>query len=168
MTMYALHNGLVSLIFVSRFGLANIAAALSGQHLPQELIPPMEATITFASTVVGVFDFLYVVIFVILVALWLRYQRRVIRYELAEEINNGLITREEWEIMPRYIQRSKWYWQLLRQGRVEQWKLVRRVHNELADLAFLKWRLRKLGGGRSHSRAVTAQLIWGPGLLCIF
>ena len=89
---------------------------------------------------------LFLLAFVGLVALWLRYQRQVLRFELAEEANLGLIGPEEWEVMPRYWRRSLWYWGLLRAGKLERWKLARRVHNILADLAFLKWRLRRLGG----------------------
>jgi hypothetical protein len=48
--------------------------------------------------------------------------------------------------MLRYWRRSAWYWRLLWEGKLERWRLIRRVHNELVDLAFLKWRLKKTGG----------------------
>jgi len=88
--------------------------------------------------------------FFVAIFLWLLYQRRMIRLELAEEVDSGLIGREEWEAMPRYWRRSARYWRLLWEGKLERWRLVRRVHNELVDLAFLKWRIRKVGGGRGR------------------
>ena len=85
----------------------------------------------------------------------MRHQRRVIRDELAEEVSTGLLSREEWEMMPRYWRRSVTYWRLLWEGKLERWRLLRRVHNELVDLAFLKRRQRQAGedwGGRVEKR----------------
>ena len=81
----------------------------------------------------------------------------MIRLELAEEVDSGLIGREEWEAMPRYWRRSARYWRLLWEGKLERWRLVRRVHNELVDLAFLKWRIKKVGGeGGAGGETATA------------
>jgi RsiW-degrading membrane proteinase PrsW (M82 family) len=146
MFMHAVHNGLIPLVLVLRFGLENTAAAFSGESLPAELIQQMESTFAVASVAVTVADYLFAATFFLVIGLWLLYQRRVIRNELAEEVDTGLISREEWEIMPRYWRRSKWYWQVLWSGKLEQWRVLRRVHNELVDLAFLKWRLRRMGG----------------------
>lgn len=95
---------------------------------------------------VNFFRFVFVVVFLAAIVLWLRYQRQVIRFELGEEVNTGLISQAEWDIIPRYWRRSRWYWQVLLSGKLEQWRALRRVHNELVDLAFLKWRLRRQGG----------------------
>ena len=70
----------------------------------------------------------------------------VIRAELAGEVNAGLISQQEWGAMPRYWRRSRWYWRVPWSGKVERWRVLRRVHNELVDLAFLKWRPRGMGG----------------------
>jgi len=82
--------------------------------------------------------------------LWLRHQRRVIRDELAAEVRAGLLSHEEWEMLPRYWSRTKEYWRLLGEGKLERWRLLRRMHNELVDLAFLKWRLRRAAGLRGR------------------
>jgi hypothetical protein len=86
------------------------------------------------------------ILFAIAIALWLRYQREVIRYELAPEAESGLIAKEEAALIPRYWAREKAYWRLLSDGRPEEWRISRRLHNELVDLAFAKWRLRHAGG----------------------
>ena len=83
----------------------------------------------------GIVDYAFVTAFFVAIFLWLLYQRRIIRSELAEEVDSGLIGREEWEAMPRYWRRSAWYWRLLREGKLERWRLIRRVHNELVDFA---------------------------------
>ena len=99
-----------------------------------------------ANAVAEASDYVFVAIFIVAVALWLRYQRRVIRQELEQEMKDGLISREEWEAMPRYLSRSKQYWGLLWAGKPEHWRQLKRIHGELVDLAFLKWRLRRTGG----------------------
>jgi hypothetical protein len=126
-----------------RFGLENTAAAMAGRNVPQELFARMQATAETANAASKAGDYAFVAVFVVLVVLWLRHQRRVIRDELAEEARTGLLSREECEMIPRYWSRSKEYWRLLWEGKVERWRLLRRIHNELVDLAFLKRRLRR-------------------------
>jgi RsiW-degrading membrane proteinase PrsW (M82 family) len=144
--MHAIHNGIYPLVFVFRFGLANTAAYWSGEPLPEDLIRRMNVAAERADSFLAAYDFALLVAFFLAIGLWLFYQRRVIRSELAEEVGTGLISREEWEAMPRYWRRSKWYWRVLWSGKVEQWCVLRRVHNELVDLAFLKWRTKRMGG----------------------
>lgn len=146
MFMHAVHNGLVPLVMVLRFGLSDTVAAFSGESLPVDLVERMDATFAFASLAVTLSNYLFAALFFGAIALWLLYQRRVIRSELAEEVGFGLISEAEWEILPRYWRRSRWYRQVLWTGKVEQWRVLRRVHNELVDLAFLKWRIRRMGG----------------------
>lgn len=146
MLIHALHNGLVGLVLVVRFGLEDAAAWLGGQGILQAPPRQMETTADFAALLVEILDYAFAAAFFLAIGLWLLYQRRVIRFELAEEVDAGLLSREEWEIMPHFWRRSIWYWRVLWSGKVEQWRVLRRVHNELVDLAFLKWRLRRMGG----------------------
>src|SRR5215204_5176328 len=143
MLMHAVHNGLPSFVLVWRYGLENAAAAMAGRSVPGDLFAQMQATAEWANTASKVADYVFVAVFVALAVLWLRYQRRVIRDELEEEARAGLLNQAEWEMMFRYWERSKWYWQLLWEGKLERWRLLRRIHNELVDLAFLKWRLKR-------------------------
>ena len=150
MMMHAVHNGLPSLLLAWRYGLENAAAAMGGRSIPKELFAQMRATVETANAASKVVDYALVAVFVGLVVLWLRHQRRVIRDELAAEIGAGLLSHEEWEMMPRYWSRTKEYWRLLGEGKLERWRLLRRIHNELVDLAFLKRRLRRTGGDRGQ------------------
>jgi RsiW-degrading membrane proteinase PrsW (M82 family) len=148
MLMHAVHNGLVNLALVLRYGMES-TAVWKGRFpgfVPRDVAKQMDATDAAAAAVNGWVGYAFVAAFFLAIALWLWYQRRIIRRELAEEAESGVITRAEWELMPRYWRRSARYWRLLREGKLERWRLVRRVHNELVDLAFLKWRLRKVGG----------------------
>lgn len=138
MLLHAIHNGFAELWLVVRYGWDTTAAALAGQPHSAAI----ERSYSTAYRALGLVDFAFVVAFFGLIALWLRHQRRVIRDELRDEVARNLITQAEWELMPRYWRRSKLYWRMLREGRFEVWRLMRRVHNELADLAFLKWRTR--------------------------
>jgi len=145
--MHAVHNGLVNLVLVVRYGL-EATATWRGRmgFVPADLAERMQATADAAAAVTRLVDYVFVTAFFVAVFLWLLYQRRIIRLELAEEVDSGLIGREDWEAMPRYWRRSARYWRLLWEGKLEQWRLIRRVHNELVDLAFLKWRIKKVGG----------------------
>jgi RsiW-degrading membrane proteinase PrsW (M82 family) len=143
MMMHAVHNGLPSLMLAWRYGLDNASAAMGGRSIPKELFARMQATAETANAASKVVDYALVAVFIALMVLWLRHQRRVVRDELAAEIRAGLLSHEEWEMMPRYWSRTKEYWRLLGEGKLERWRLLRRIHNELVDLAFLKWRLRR-------------------------
>ncbi len=149
MLMHAVHNGLANLTLVLRYGME--ATAIREGPLPG-FVPPdvavrMQATQDAAVAANAWVYRAFVAAFFLAVVVWLWYQRRIIRRELAEEVESGLITRVEWELMPRYWRRSAWYWRLLKAGKLERWRLVRRVHNQLVDLAFLKWRLRREADG---------------------
>jgi hypothetical protein len=143
MLMHAVHNGLPSFALAWRYGLENTAAAMEGRSVPRPLFAQMQTTAEAANTASKVADYTFVAVFVALVVLWLRYQRRVIRAELEDEARAGFLHHAEWEMMFRYWDRSRWYWRLLWEGKLERWRLLRRIHNELVDLAFLKWRLRR-------------------------
>jgi protease PrsW len=147
MLMHALHNGLVNLVLVVRYGLEETAAWRGRMgFVPADLAERMQATADAAAVITRLVDYAFVMVFLVAVLLWLIYQRRIICLELEEEANRGLISREEWELMPHYWRRSARYWRLLWEGKLERWRLIRRVHNELVDLAFLKWRIKKVGG----------------------
>jgi protease PrsW len=150
MLMHAVHNGLPSFALAWRYGLENAAAAMAGRSVPGDLFAQMQATAEWANTASKVADYAFVAVFVALTVLWLLYQRRVIRDELEEETRAGFLHHEEWQLMFRYWGRSKWYWQLLWEGGLERWRLLRRIHNELVDLAFLKRRLRRAGGDQGQ------------------
>jgi protease PrsW len=149
MFMHFLHNGIQSIMMVREFGLEATAVAYSGGLLPIEIVDRMNATVASAESMMNLLDTVFVIAFFTAIFLWVRHQKKVIAFELAEEVNNGTITKEEWAIVPNFLDRTKWYWQLLRQAQFETLKLVSEAHREMADLAFAKWRVRRRGADQT-------------------
>ncbi len=141
--LHAINNGLVRVTLVLRYGLEETAAFVQGSGVADPVA--MEATRRQISQVVNTLDYVLFALFILAVQLWLAYQRKVIREELAEEVRAGLISRSEFEMLPYYWRRTKWYLQLVKTGQWERLRLLRRIHNELVDLAFSKRRLRRRG-----------------------
>lgn len=136
--LHAFNNGWTRLALVNEYGFARTAAYVRG-----DVHQAMVDTERSAGEVVRAADLVLVGLLLGLIYLWLRYQRRVIRQELAEEAANGLITKTELDLLPLYWRRSFWYWELIRSGQWERWRLLKRIHNELVDLAFTKRRWRR-------------------------
>jgi protease PrsW len=145
MFMHAVHNGLASLLLVLGFGLEATASALTDQASGQELPAEMATTGGVAMLLGILLGYIFAAMVFLAIGLWLRYQRRVIREELAEEVDAGLISQEEREITSRYWRRLLTYWRRLWSGRIERWRALRRLYNELTDLALLKRRLKRTG-----------------------
>lgn len=137
--LHSFNNGWVQLSLVSRFGFDKVLFYAQGGDDGSRAA--MTEAARSAARAIDVADFLLVVIFVALIMFWLRYQRRVITTELEEETSTGLISRTELVLLPRYWQRTMWYWQLIKTGQWERWRLLRRIHNELVNLAFTKHRI---------------------------
>jgi len=150
MLLHAFNNGFVQLVLVIEYGYDTVADLFLGAQAPEEFLQRFIDTRDSAVTFVEVVNYALIPVFLAAILLFARYQQRVLRFELAEEANAGLISRAEWEIVPSYTRRLRWYTQLLahgaRTGDLEPWRTVRRTHHDLAELAFLKWRLRRVGG----------------------
>lgn len=140
MALHATNNGLVQLVAVMRHGFDTTVFVLAGGG-SEELRAQLAATEETALTAMWILDWVTGIGFFVCVALWLRHQRRVIRTELEEEIESGLIDPRDTELVPSYMRRIQWYWRLFRIGEIERLRVIRRLHIELAKLAFLKWRL---------------------------
>ena len=143
MLLHAINNGGIQLLLTMEHGLKRTAAAMSSGELP----PDMASDFTDASRIVNTIDAVMVVAFVVAIVLWLRRQRRIIREELPEEVESGLIDMRDWEMVPRYRDRLKHYWELIRFGELDRARVTRRLHVELANLAFAKWESKKKGTG---------------------
>ena len=97
-------------------------------------------------------DYLFVVAFFGAIGWWVSHQHRIIRDQLAEERDAGLITPQEWEDAPRYLRTFSRQLRLAREGRLSELRIDKAIHHELVDLAFAKWRLHRLGArGRADS-----------------
>lgn len=144
--LHAQHNGLMQLVLTARYGFDNTVAIMTTGEVEADLAARMVQT---AESVNALYPWIQWALLLCLLGamyLWVRYQRSVIRYELQDEVGTGVILREELDLIPSYWRRTAWYWQIIRTGYVEQSHLIRRIHSELVDLAFLKWRIRRRGG----------------------
>ena len=152
--LHAVNNGLVEVVLVLQYGVAETAAWAQGFPFT----PGIDATASTVTRLMRVFDFFYLVAFAGAMALWLRYERGVISRELEEEVETGLISRTEWETMFDVSRRSGRDWQLIRSGQLERVRHIRRLRTELARLALLKRRTRRAGGDWSRVQRSRRQI----------
>jgi protease PrsW len=146
--MHAANNGFAELVLVLRYGLGTTADWLTG--VPVAQAAELASRYDRALMAMRLLDYLYIAAFLGGIALWLRYQRRVIQCELADE--TWLAGRSEIANVTRVWRRSAEYVRLLARGELEQWQRMKQVHRELTELAFLKWRVRRFGGDEARVR----------------
>lgn len=162
MLLHASWNGLISVALVREYGMAGATAIFAGGTIPAALAQQIEltvdTTITRAATVRDAIQYLSLGGIVVAVALWLRHEGRIIRYELADEVNAGVLPREEWELLSTVRGRTRAYWNLARRGQLATARAVKRCHDALVDLAMHKWRLRTMGGDASTLPTRRAQI----------
>ena len=125
--MHAINNGLVEAVLALRYGLDQTAAWTRGEIVD----PVLEDTASTLVTVTNLLDLYMVAMFLAAIVLWIRYQRRIIREELADEVDTAVLRPS---------------WQLLKEGQFERWRHHRRLQRELATLGLLKWRTKRRGG----------------------
>jgi protease PrsW len=102
----------------------------------------LHGTFNFLATVFGpvayLFMFVVVLTYLVIIIVWLAFERRTIRGELREETENGLVTPEEYAILPTFFRRTGYYLRLIFSGRLGDWSRARRIHSAAVDLAFAK------------------------------
>ncbi|HWC14595.1 MAG TPA: PrsW family intramembrane metalloprotease, partial [Actinomycetota bacterium] len=140
MFLHSFNNGWGQVALVRRFGFDRTVSFVQGAESPV-----MEDVRRNALSAVRVSEYVLLVVFALAIYLWIRYQRKVIRAELEEEAQNGLISRTEWDLLPRYWRRTAWYWQLIRTGQWQRWRILQTMHGELVSLAIMKMRVRRAG-----------------------
>ena len=102
----------------------------------------LHAIFNFTATLLG--PLVYVGLFAVtifygmLIVSWLSAERRIIRWELREEVENGTISATEYEILPTYFRRKGHYLRLISSGRVSTWRRAKKAHVVAVDLAFTK------------------------------
>jgi protease PrsW len=101
----------------------------------------LHATFNFTATVFGplayVVMFFVVLVYLLIIILWLAFERRTIRDELRDEVSRT-ITPEEYAILPTYFRRTGYYTKLAFSGRLPAWSRERQIHGAAVDLAFAK------------------------------
>lgn len=102
----------------------------------------LHATFNFLATTLGpvayLFMFIVVLTYLVIIIVWLAFERRTIRAELREEVESGLISPEEYAILPTYFRRTGYYLRLIFSGRLGGWSSARRLHSTAVDLAFAR------------------------------
>ena len=102
----------------------------------------LHGTFNFTATVFGPVAYVallvVVVFYIVLIVVWLALERRMIREELREEIAAGIITPEEYSILPSYFRKTGYYLRLIFSGRFSTWRRARKVHGAAVDLAVSK------------------------------
>ena len=102
----------------------------------------LHAAFNFTATVFGavayVFMFVVVLLYLLIIVVWLAIERRAIRGELREAVADGLLSSEEYAILPTYFRRTGYYLRLIYTGGLGTWFSTRRVHSAAVDLAFAK------------------------------
>jgi RsiW-degrading membrane proteinase PrsW (M82 family) len=93
MLMHAVNNGLTPIVLAIKYGFQTTYDYLA-VGVPVNLADRMDASVSTTEDVLRVISWVYVVLFFVGIALWLRHQRRVIAAELAEESETGLISEE--------------------------------------------------------------------------
>jgi predicted ATPase/RsiW-degrading membrane proteinase PrsW (M82 family) len=152
--MHAINNGLVEAVLVLRYGLDVTAAWVQGALVD----PAVENLASTLVTITNLLDIYLIGMFVAAVVLWLRYQRKMIRAELVDEASTGLLGREDADTLLDTRARLARYWGLIKSGQLEQWRHLRRLHDELIRLALLKWRTRRFGGDPERIQRLRRQI----------
>jgi protease PrsW len=102
----------------------------------------LHAAFNFTAFVLGplayVVMFFVILAYVVLIVVWLAVERRTIRRELKEEVDRGLITADEYAIIPTYFRRTGYYLELIFSGRLRTWWRASKVHSKAVDLAMTK------------------------------
>jgi protease PrsW len=101
----------------------------------------LHATFNLTATLFGPLAYVGLLVVVLLylltIALWLAFERRIIRGELRDEVGRT-ITSEEYTILPTFFLRTALYLKLILSGHLLAWTRSRRLHSAAVDLALAK------------------------------
>ncbi|MBA2693343.1 MAG: PrsW family intramembrane metalloprotease [Rubrobacter sp.] len=102
----------------------------------------LHAVFNLTATLFGVLAyavlFLIVLAYIVLIIVWLSVERRAIREELRDEVASGLISAEEYRVLPTYFKRKARYIGHISSGHLSTWLTERKAHNAAVDLALAK------------------------------
>ena len=152
--MHAANNGAVELVLTLSYGIDAAAAWTTGAVVT----PAVESTGSNVTILLRLLDYVYIAVFLAAAALWLRYQRGVIRAELVEEVGTGLVGQGDIDEITRPRRRFDHAWRLFRSGQLEQWRHIRRLQRALVRLALTKWRVRRFGEDASRVQRIRREI----------
>jgi RsiW-degrading membrane proteinase PrsW (M82 family) len=140
MLMHAVNNGLQPILLSLKYGFETTYEYLV-VGVPVDLADRMDASADSAAEALKWISWAYVGLFFVGIALWLRHQRRVIREELADEVERGLITAEQAATAASFTNRCRRELAQLRASDLEGAHGTSSLCRELAELAFTKRRV---------------------------
>ncbi len=101
----------------------------------------LHATFNLTATLFGalayVVLFFVVSVYLLIIIVWLAFERRTIRDELRDEVGTT-ITPEEYAILPTFFRRTGYYLNLMFSGYPRSWTRARSLHAAAVDLALAK------------------------------
>ena len=116
----------------------------------------LHAVFNFTATIFGpvayVVLFLAVLLYLLVIIVWLTFERRAIREELSEEVDEGLITPEERAIISSYFRRTGYYLRLVFTGNLGAWFRAQKIHATAVDLALAERLARRAPSLRREDR----------------
>jgi RsiW-degrading membrane proteinase PrsW (M82 family) len=140
MLMHAVNNGLQPVLLSIKYGFETTYDYLA-IGVPVELADRMDASARSIADALDWISLAYVVGFFVLIALGLRHQRNVIRAQLTEEVESGLITEEQAATAGSFRRRMRTEFAQVWAGDLEGAKRTSTLCRELAELAFCKARV---------------------------
>lgn len=144
--MHAANNGLVELVLTVKYGLAETAAWVGNPTL----VPAMADTASLMRRLMRMIDFFYVAGFFGAIIAWTLRQRDLIRVEVDDEVERGLLRSSDLALMFNPGERRSADWRLLRSGQFEHLRHQRRLRSQVAQLGLLKSRATRYGGDESR------------------
>jgi RsiW-degrading membrane proteinase PrsW (M82 family) len=149
MLMHAVNNGLQPILLSIKYGFETTYEYLQ-VGVPVDLADRMDASAASAEDALKWISWAYVVLFFAGIALWLRYQRRVLREELAPEAEAGLISEEQAATAASFTGRCRQELAQIRASDLEGAHQTSTLCRELAELAFTKRRVAGLDGAEEQ------------------
>lgn len=142
----------IGLIPWVRYKMLKVLFPLTGLTAAILLHAAFNLTATLLGPLVYLGLFAVTLFYVLLIIVWLAVERRIIRGELREEVGNGTITSEEYEILPTYFRRRAYYVRLMSSWRFSTLRRAKRAHAAAVDLAFTKRLARSARAAPQESR----------------
>lgn len=142
----------IGLIPWLRSGFLKLSVPLLGLAGAIMLHALFNLTATLLGPLAYVVMFFVVLLYVLLIVVWLAVERRTIRSELREEVEGGVVSPGEYEILPTYFRRKGYYMRLILSGRLLEWRRARRAHSAAVDLAFTKRLARSTWAAHQEAR----------------
>ena len=118
----------------------------------------LHSIFNFTATVFGpvayVVMLLVILLYILIIIVWLAAERRMIRTELHDEVAAGIITSQEYAILPSYFRRTAYYLRLMFTGHLSTWSRARKLHGAAVDLAVAKRLARRFGAPTREQRVL--------------